>query len=527
MSSKAKITKRLGSVFFAVLLLLSILTMAVTSVSAEANEDVKKDASGVFYIKAGFSNVVGKVAFESGNAINCDHDILTVQGGSAFLINDTTILTCYHVINVEENRAALKSQGVTHDKDPYYELTVNKDVTIRCTLINGSARDDYAILQLSQSLGGSYCLPLDVSKSAQPTDTVYSLGFPGIVDDVEVMHNLTNIAYDKEDITITEGIIQKINKLDNTDVIQHGSDIHYGNSGGPLVNKYGAVIGINKWVTPTTTAGAAYNYATAINEAIKVLDSLQIEYTPWNGGTVPTTTREQETTVQPTTENPQPTTINPTNPVTDPTKGGGGSDGFDPKIIIIIAIAVVVVAIIIVVIAFLVSNKKKSAAKMNPPQNGGTVIQGPGPNRQVPPTASQPNMRGPGYVPDNRTAYNNEGAGETSVLNDGAGETTVLGGQSAGFKLLRKRNNEQIKVNKSEFLIGKERRRVDYCISDNNSISRIHARFTVRGGRCYISDLGSTNCTYVNGNKLTPNQEVVLSAGDTIKISDEEFSFMG
>ena len=93
--------------------------------------------------------------------------------------------------------------------------------------------------------------------------------------------------------------------------------------------------------------------------------------------------------------------------------------------------------------------------------------------------------------------------------------------------MIRKRNNEKISINKPEFIIGKERRRVDYCISDNNSISRAHAKIKVRAGRCYISDLGSTNCTYVNGVKLSPNQEVILSKGDKIKISDEEFEFLG
>ena len=93
--------------------------------------------------------------------------------------------------------------------------------------------------------------------------------------------------------------------------------------------------------------------------------------------------------------------------------------------------------------------------------------------------------------------------------------------------MIRKRNNEKITINKPEFLIGKERRRVDYCISDNNSVSRAHAKIKVRAGRCYIADLGSTNCTFVNGVKLSPNQEVILSKGDVIKISDEEFEFMG
>ena len=126
------------------------------------------------------------------------------------------------------------------------------------------------------------------------------------------------------------------------------------------------------------------------------------------------------------------------------------------------------------------------------------------------------------------TIPSSEGAGETSVLSEGAGETSVLGGGHAtGFSLIRKSNTEKISINKPEFVIGKERRRVDYCIADNSSVSRTHAKLRVRSGVCYISDLGSTNCTYVNGAKLAPNQEVALKNGDKIKISDEEFDFIG
>ena len=122
--------------------------------------------------------------------------------------------------------------------------------------------------------------------------------------------------------------------------------------------------------------------------------------------------------------------------------------------------------------------------------------------------------------------FSDEGAGETSVLNDGAGETTVLNGQTGGV-LLRKSNGDRINLNKAVFNIGKERRRVDYCISDNSSVSRVHAKISAKAGKYYITDLNSTNCTFVNGSKLTPNQEVALNPGDKIKISDEEFEFLG
>lgn len=35
----------------------------------------------------------------------------------------------------------------------------------------------------------------------------------------------------------------------------------------------------------------------------------------------------------------------------------------------------------------------------------------------------------------------------------------------------------------------------------------------------------STNGTFVNGSRVSPNQEVALKSGDVIRISDEEFEF--
>ena len=106
-------------------------------------------------------------------------------------------------------------------------------------------------------------------------------------------------------------------------------------------------------------------------------------------------------------------------------------------------------------------------------------------------------------------------------------EATVLGSGVAGFTLIRKANDDRIIINRPEFIIGKERAKVDYCVTNNNSVSRRHARIRVSGGKCYISDLGSTNCTYINGVKLAPLQEIALIPGDELRLSNEDFEFIG
>jgi len=126
--------------------------------------------------------------------------------------------------------------------------------------------------------------------------------------------------------------------------------------------------------------------------------------------------------------------------------------------------------------------------------------------------------------------YAGENFGDTIVMGaNGYGEDTVVldAMQAAVLKpcLLRCSNNERIMLEKEVFRIGKERSYVDYCISDNRTISRSHADIIQRNGQFYIVDNNSTNHTYVNGERIPSNQEVALTHGMKIRLADEEFEF--
>lgn len=64
----------------------------------------------------------------------------------------------------------------------------------------------------------------------------------------------------------------------------------------------------------------------------------------------------------------------------------------------------------------------------------------------------------------------------------------------------------------------------DIVLKNDDYASGRHARFTRHGGLLYIEDLGSTNGTFVNGNKAvgaTP-----LRDGDAVKIGSTTFRFV-
>ena len=56
-------------------------------------------------------------------------------------------------------------------------------------------------------------------------------------------------------------------------------------------------------------------------------------------------------------------------------------------------------------------------------------------------------------------------------------------------------------------------------------ISRKHALLEQEAGRYYLSDLGSTNGTWLNGERLVPNEKKVLVSEDLITFADVRFMF--
>ena len=57
------------------------------------------------------------------------------------------------------------------------------------------------------------------------------------------------------------------------------------------------------------------------------------------------------------------------------------------------------------------------------------------------------------------------------------------------------------------------------------SISRNHAEIKREGSVVSVKDLGSTNGTYVNGNRI--DSEVVLKTGDTLQFGQAAMRFQG
>jgi len=79
-------------------------------------------------------------------------------------------------------------------------------------------------------------------------------------------------------------------------------------------------------------------------------------------------------------------------------------------------------------------------------------------------------------------------------------------------------------VTYTPYLIGKQEGLVDYVLNEE-AISRIHVKIEKDENDYFISDLNSTNGTYVNGRLLETNETVLLNTGDEIFIANFAFIF--
>ena len=111
-----------------------------------------------------------------------------------------------------------------------------------------------------------------------------------------------------------------------------------------------------------------------------------------------------------------------------------------------------------------------------------------------------------------------ESFGETCLLAPDSGQTTGLYGTGSC-------RGEQISLSELPCVIGKMREYVDQVL-DDSSVSRMHARFALdRDGQMTIRDLNSTNGTWLNGERLSPNESRSLQRGDHVRLGRMEFVY--
>ena len=141
---------------------------------------------------------------------------------------------------------------------------------------------DIAILELDRATDLRAPLALKVPTEEMQGSIIYVVGYPGVADN-KALEAISR--WGKDDVTVTTGVISRLLAVSNrggTKAIQTDADINHGNSGGPMVDSTGSVIGINSWGY-SRDDGASVQYAVNVEEAIKLLDRNNIKYVLYTG----------------------------------------------------------------------------------------------------------------------------------------------------------------------------------------------------------------------------------------------------
>lgn len=81
---------------------------------------------------------------------------------------------------------------------------------------------------------------------------------------------------------------------------------------------------------------------------------------------------------------------------------------------------------------------------------------------------------------------------------------------------------KNIKINlNNHIILGRNAQKAHVIIDDDQAVSGAHCKLYLFDEKVYIMDLGSTNGTYVNGNKI--EYAVVLKPGDLLEIGSKEY----
>lgn len=177
------------------------------------------------------------------NAEETYNSIFVIQSdnslGSGFSVGNNCIITNEHVIENEKNITVL-----TYGEEKY-------EAEVYCS----SKKLDIAVLYLKTDV---VLVPLKCCQDIAVGDDVYAIGAP------------INMAY-----TLTKGIISSKNReIGNQKFIQTDAAINSGNSGGPLLNSDGQVVGVNSYKMSDTEG---IGLAIPISEVINYLSENNLE----------------------------------------------------------------------------------------------------------------------------------------------------------------------------------------------------------------------------------------------------------
>lgn len=271
-------------------LLISTAALCAVMIPSSAAEH-NNARNGVVFIQSIFTPNPGTEDYAvfqyqdtaTGNYVYLPTYYQTILYGSGFAIGEqgepvSYIVTNAHVVvDRYAEYMSLDSTSAKFDVNSrradevrvYFSYGANDFMRAQIYYVN--EKKDICILKLPQATDKRNPLVICRSENINMDDEFAALGFPG---DSDIFMDNTGLSYDTNDITMTRGAIsRKSTDQNGVQVYLIDVDIRSGNSGGPLVNSKGEVVGIN-----TYSVGKS-KYAVVIDELLAAVNRDVVPYT--------------------------------------------------------------------------------------------------------------------------------------------------------------------------------------------------------------------------------------------------------
>ena len=233
-----------------------VITATDSVVFITLASDVEKtySANEREYLKENYSEYL----FRSGNS-----DYVIESSGSGFVIKaeagETLIATNNHVIEKDH-------KGIF--------VWVTDQKAVHAEVVFSIPEKDLSVIRVRDSINKKPVRLAEVDASRG--EAVYAVGFPGAGNVLS-----DSLARTSDEATITDGIISAVRSYtavdggDSAKILQINAAVNSGNSGGPLFNTEGKVIGVNTYSIEGGTQGVFG--AVAVSELDALLKAYDIE----------------------------------------------------------------------------------------------------------------------------------------------------------------------------------------------------------------------------------------------------------
>jgi len=184
--------------------------------------------------------------------------------GSGFFISRNHILTNRHVVDSSGSKIFIASK------------TLNLNLPAKIVAVSNTINRDYAVLEIRESIN---IRPLSFNTRVKRTDKVASWGFPGTIisSDPKFQALLQGKSGSFPEVVYSSGEVSVVHD-GNPQKIVHTALISQGNSGGPLVDQRGRVVGINTAISIDSKSNRQDSYALVASDIIAFLAAHRISF---------------------------------------------------------------------------------------------------------------------------------------------------------------------------------------------------------------------------------------------------------